>query len=171
LISRGRQPDAFDEEKLMQIHTQAMVHYPIPLEHDADLALDLSPANFRILIVNEDMRSADTLKSTLSGLGYFTTRTAYSARRALLTVEDFAPAVVLLDLELPDMTGYQLAGKLRSHLSSCVRKVPLLAIAELPHFNTPELTRAAGFMGWLAKPVQPMALNALLAQLQTGAWS
>jgi hypothetical protein len=49
--------------------------------------------------------------------------------------------------------------------------VPLLAIAELPHFGTTELTRAAGFMGWLAKPVPPVELNALLGRLQTGAWS
>jgi len=156
----------------MRIHNQAMVHYPLPMEEDqAELASGLAPSNFRILIVNEDMRSADTLKRTLSDLGYFTTCTAYSAKRALLVAEDFAPAVALLDLELPDMTGYQLAGKLRSHLSSCVRKVPLLAIAELHGFGTGELTRAAGFLGWLPKPVEPLALNAILAQLQTGAWS
>jgi len=69
------------------------------------------------------------------------------------------------------MTGYQLAGKLRSHLATCVRRVPLLAIAELPLHGTSELTRAAGFMGWLPKPVEPVALNALLGKLQTGAWS
>jgi CheY-like chemotaxis protein len=160
-----------DEEKLMQIHNQAMLRWNPPLEEDANLASSPAPSNFRILIVNEDMRNADSLKRTLSDLGYFTTCTAYSARRALAVAEDFAPAVVLLDLELPDMTGYQLAGELRSHLSSCVRRVPLLAIAEFPLFGTAELTRAAGFMGWLPKPVEPMALNALLGTLQTGAWS
>jgi hypothetical protein len=49
--------------------------------------------------------------------------------------------------------------------------VPLLAIADFASFGTAELTRAAGFMGWLAKPVEPVALNALLGALQTGAWS
>ena len=155
----------------MQIHSQARFHGHLPLEDDPDLASGLAPSNFRILIVNEDMRSADSLKRTLGDLGYFTTCTAYSARRALAVAEDFAPAVALLDLELPDMTGYQLAGKLRSHLALSVRKVPLLAIAELASFGTAELIRAAGFMGWLAKPVEPMALNALLGSLQTGAWS
>ena len=155
----------------MQIHSQAVLRSHLLANDDADPASGLAPSNFRILIVNEDMRSADSLKQTLSDLGYFTTCTAYSARRALAVAEDFAPAVALLDLELPDMTGYQLAGKLRSHLALSVRKVPLLAIAELPSFGTAELTRAAGFMGWLAKPVEPMALNALLGTLQTGAWS
>lgn len=155
----------------MQIHSQALFHAHLPADDDAELASGPAPSNFRILIVNEDFRSADALKRTLNDLGYYTTCTAYSARRALQVAEDFSPAVALLDLELPDMTGYQLAGKLRSHLSSHVRKVPLLAIAELASVGTAEQTRAAGFLGWLAKPVPPIALNALLAQLQTGAWS
>jgi len=69
------------------------------------------------------------------------------------------------------LTGYQLASRFRSHLSTCVRKVPLLAIAEYSLYGTTELARAAGFMGWLPKPVEPVALNALLARLQSGAWS
>src|SRR4051812_28110490 len=90
----------------------------------------VAPCNLRILIVNEDMRSADSLKRTLQELGYLTTFTAYSARRALVAAADFSPAVAIVDLELPDMTGYQLANKLRSHLKRYVRQVPLLAIAE-----------------------------------------
>jgi CheY-like chemotaxis protein len=155
----------------MQIHSQAMLHGHLPLDDDPELASGTAPSSFRILIVNEDLRSADALKHTLNDLGYFTTCTAYSARRALQVAEDFAPAVALLDLELPDMTGYQLAKKLRSHLSRTVRKVPLLAIAGLPHHGTAELARAAGFMGWLAKPVRPLQLNAMLGRLQPGAWS
>jgi CheY-like chemotaxis protein len=155
----------------MLVHSQAMFRCHLPAEDDADVASALAPSNFRILIVNEDMRSADSLKRTLNDLGYYATCTAYSARRALAVAEDFGPSVALLDLELPDMTGYQLAGKLRSHLSRGVRKVPLLAIAELPMHGTSELTRAAGFIGWLPKPVESVALNALLGKLQTGAWS
>jgi CheY-like chemotaxis protein len=155
----------------MQIHSQATVRRYLPLEDDANAASALAPSNFRILIVNEDMRSADTLKRTLSDLGYMATCTAYSARRALAVAAAFAPSVALVDLELPDMTGYQLAAKLRAHLSMSVRRVPLLAIAEVSTFGTAELTRAAGFMGWLAKPVPHEALNALLGRLQPGAWS
>ena len=132
-----------------------------PVPHSA-----LGPANLRILIVNEDMRSADSLKLTLHELGYFTTFTAYSARRALVAVRDFSPAVALLDLELPDMSGYQLARKLRSHLQGCVRRIPLLAIAERLVSTDAALTRAAGFIGCLTKPVLPLELNRMLRQLQ-----
>ncbi|HET9864211.1 MAG TPA: response regulator, partial [Steroidobacteraceae bacterium] len=141
----------------MQIHSQAMLQWQIPLEVEPERAAELAPSNFRILIVNEDMRSADTLKRTLHDLGYLTTFTAYSARRALVAAVEFSPAVALLDLELPDMTGYQLAHRFRSHLSKSVRQVPLLAVAELSLHGDAELTRAAGFMGCLAKPVPPAA--------------
>jgi CheY-like chemotaxis protein len=155
----------------MQIQNQAMLRWNFPFETEQEPAAELAPSNFRILIVNEDMRCADTLKHTLHDLGYFTTFTAYSARRALVAAVEFSPAVALLDLELPDMTGYQLAGRFRSHLSKSVRLVPLLAVAELSLHGDAELTRAAGFVGCLAKPVPSVALNALLSKLQAGAWS
>jgi hypothetical protein len=52
-----------------------------------------------------------------------------------------------------------------------VRKVPLLAIAELPAFGNAELARAAGFIGCLDKPVPSGALEDLLRKLQAGALS
>jgi CheY-like chemotaxis protein len=129
-------------------------------------ALDFARESLRILIVNEDMRSADALKSTLHELGYFTTLTAYSARRALAAAADFSPSVALVDLELPDMTGYELARRLRSHLRGHVRKVPLLAISEGHAFGLMGLARAAGFIGCLSKPVLPLELNSILRKLR-----
>src|SRR5690242_16699061 len=155
----------------MQINCQAAYNWQIAVQAEPRPASELAPSSFGILSVNEDMRSAGTLKHTLHELGYFTTFTAYSARRALVAALEFSPAVALLDLELPDMTGYQLAHRFRSHLTKSVRLVPLLAIAELSLHGDAELTRAAGFMGCLAKPVPSLALNALLIRLQTGAWS
>lgn len=150
----------------MQTLSIAASHSPSFIPCDPVPGLAAGPANLRILIVNEDMRSADSLKSTLQDLGYFTTFTAYSARRALVAARDFAPAVVLLDLELPDMTGYQLARKLRSHLYGGVRRIPLLAIAERLMPGDAALTRAAGFMGCLTKPVAPLDLDWLLRKLR-----
>jgi len=148
----------------VQTHSALMSSRP-HLASDDMGQLALGPANLRILIVNEDMRSADSLKSTLMDLGYSTTMTAYSAKRALVAAADFSPSIALVDLELPDMTGLQLAYKLRSHLLRWVRQVPLLAIAEKPVFGNIELTRAAGFLGCLTKPVMPLELNEVLRRL------
>ena len=149
----------------MQTHALSAVR--CPLENYAPVSrLALAPGDLRILIVNEDMRCADSLKRTLQGLGYSTTFTAYSARRALVAAADFSPAIALVDLELPDMTGYQLAYELRSHLKGYVRQVPLLAIAESFAFGTLDLTRAAGFIGCLTKPVRPVELESVLRKSQ-----
>lgn len=132
---------------------------PVP----PDLAFE--PNGLRIMIVNEDMHSADSMKRTLSGLGYRATFTAYSARRAIEAAEEFSPAVAILDLELPDMSGFQLAQKLRAHSRRHVRKIHLLAIAERPLFANDELARAAGFIGCLTKPVPRMELHRLMRTL------
>ena len=151
---------------MVQIHSAVASNRRPPVLCEGDIAqFSLTPADFRILIVNEDMQSADSLKRTLRGLGYYTTLTAYSAKRALEAAADFSPSVALLDLELPDMTGFQLAHRLRSHLLSCVRRVPLLAVAETLVFGNRELTRGAGFVGCLTKPVLPMDLNRMLWRL------
>ena len=150
----------------MQIHSAVVSTWrPLELPDEDIQQSSLAPADFRILIVNEDMQSADSLRRTLRELGYYTTLTAYSAKRALQAAADFSPSVALLDLELPDMTGFQLAHKLRSHLRSCVRRVPLLAVAERVASANRELTRAAGFAGCLTKPVMPMELNSMLWRL------
>lgn len=150
----------------MQIHSVAAARPLPPGAYHHAPALSFASENLRILIVDEDMRSAGALKSTLHELGYFTTLTAYSARRALLAAADFSPSIALVDLELPDMTGYQLARKLRAHLRGHVRKVPLLAISERHVSGHVELARAAGFLGCLTKPVRALELNSILRKLQ-----
>ena len=124
------------------------------------------PAALRILIVNQDMRSADCLKGTLQDLGYSTIMTAYSAARALVAAAEFKPTVALLDLDLPDMTGFQLARQFRSHRMESVRRVHLLAVMEQFVVQNADVIRAAGFVGSVTKPVPLLELNALLRKLQ-----
>lgn len=151
---------------MVQTHSAVASNRRPPWICDEEIdQFSLTPADFRILIVNEDTRSADTLTHTLRKLGYYTTLTACSAERALDVAADFSPSVALLDLELPDMTGFQLAHQLQSHLLSRVRRVPLLAVAERLSFGNRELTRAAGFVGCLTKPVKAMELNHMLWRL------
>lgn len=116
----------------------------------------------RILIVNEDMRSAGTLKDTLCGLGYSATMIAYSGKRALAAVSSYSPIIAIVDLELADMSGYSLARSLRGHGDRQVRKLPLIAVAERAEPGTAELARAAGFIGLVTKPITSWRLSGLL---------
>ena len=101
----------------MPIHSALMSSQPaIAPPHEPQL--NLAPADLRILIVNEDMRSADWLKCTLRELGYTTTLTAYSARRALVAMPpaffnaDTRPsalrnAAFTRAVEVPPITSWQ----------------------------------------------------------------
>ena len=130
------------------------------------LWLTPEPAALRILIVNQDMRSADCLRGTLQDLGYSTIMTAYSARRALVAATEFIPTVALLDLDLPDMTGFQLARQFRSHRMESVRRAHLLAVMEPFVIQNADVIRAAGFVGSVTKPVPLLELNALLRKVR-----
>ena len=63
----------------------------------------------RILIVDGDVAAADDLASLLQSRGYGDARAAYTGATALAFAIEFVPTVVLVDLELPDMSGYEVA--------------------------------------------------------------
>ncbi len=158
-------PSAFNHAALEAFRMPITRRGAFQRVHQIPVAPALAHADLRILIVNEDMRSAASLKQTLYALGYRTTFTAYSARRALVAADDFSPTVALLDLELPDMSGFQLAQQLRAHSCSRVRRVSLFAVAERNVFGNNQLASAAGFAGYLTKPVLPLELSGLLRDL------
>ncbi len=111
----------------------------------------------RILIVDDDMDSADALELMLHAMGYSETRVAYSGEAALAIAADFRPGMVLLDLSLLDMTGYHLAQSLRDRAQS--RGVRLFALTSSPAHAGREEARAAGFERYLVKPIASVELS------------
>ncbi len=114
----------------------------------------------RILIVDNDMRSADSLELMLHASGYSETRVAYSGHAALAIAADFQPGVALLDLSLFDMTSYELARSLREQAQS--HDLRLIALTSSPEHAAREQARVAGFERYLIKPVAALNLSALL---------
>jgi len=105
----------------------------------------------RILIVDDDAKAADSLASLLQSSGYGDARVACSGAAALALAVEFLPTVALVDLELPDMGGYELA----RHLSQHPRLQSLRVIALTPYSEHPvrERAREAGVERYLIKPV------------------
>src|SRR4029078_9889907 len=114
----------------------------------------------RVLIVDSDMGSADSLELMLHASGYQETRVAYSGEAALAIAADFQPSMVLLDLGLLDMTGYHLAESLRDRAQS--RELRLIALTSSPEHAAREEARAAGFERYLLKPVTSVDLSNLV---------
>jgi CheY-like chemotaxis protein len=125
----------------------------------------LSTEPVRILIVDHDMRSAESVERMLHASGYSETRVAYSGHAALAIAADFQPSVALLELNLLDMSGYEVARSLREHAQG--NDLRLIALTSSPEHPGRELARVAGFERYLLKPVASADLSGLL-EMQAG---
>jgi CheY-like chemotaxis protein/two-component sensor histidine kinase len=109
-----------------------------------------APSNgVRVLIVDDNHDAAALLASALQMAG-FAAREAADGSEALRLVEVMAPDAVLLDLGLPGMDGFEIAGRLRA-----LPRPPrlLLAISGYSSDSTRDRSGAAGFDAHLVKPV------------------
>ena len=112
----------------------------------------------RILVVDDNTDAANSLAELLRLDGH-EAHTVYSAKGALQCVDTFGPNVVLLDIGLPEMDGYQVAQQIRSR-SSDVRLIALTGYGQTEDMLR---TRAAGFDAHMVKPVDFDALERVIA--------
>ena len=113
----------------------------------------------RILIVDDDVDAADALASLLQAAGYGDTRVAHTGGTALALAVEFVPTVLLVDLNLPDMSGYDVARQLSQHPQ--LQNLRLIALTANSEHPGRELAREAGIERYLIKPVGAAALDEL----------
>ncbi|HEX4674748.1 MAG TPA: ATP-binding protein [Steroidobacteraceae bacterium] len=122
----------------------------------------MKAASRRILIVDDNADAANSLAQVL-GLDGHVTEPVYSAREALSRASSFAPEVVLLDLGLPEMDGYEVARRLRERPEfTAVRMVALTGYGQSENVRR---SWDAGFDDHLTKPIDFTALDRVLAGL------
>lgn len=103
----------------------------------------------RVLIVDDNSQAADVASELLDLYGY-QTAVAYGGQQGLQAAQAFAPHVILLDLGMPGMDGFQVAAELRARPD--LRDVALVAFSAWGDAGTRQRTRAAGFDLHLTKP-------------------
>jgi len=121
--------------------------------------------SLRALVIDDNVNSADSLALLLQLWGH-EVRVAYDGPSALTAAAALRPDIVLLDLTLPDMDGYEVADRLRQ---GQIGEARLVAITGRGLEADRQRSRAAGFDGHLVKPVEPAALRALFEQLSRAA--
>jgi CheY-like chemotaxis protein len=122
-----------------------------------------APQRRRVLVVDDDRDSAESMVLLLRTLGH-DARACYRGEEALAILPHFRPELVLLDIGLPGIDGYEVARRLRE-----TRVGAALVLAAMSGFGTEEdlrRARAAGFDHHLLKPVDAAALRTLLAPRQ-----
>jgi CheY-like chemotaxis protein len=117
----------------------------------------------RVLVVDDNCDSADSMRMLLQIWGH-EARCAYGVDDALAAVQAFEPEVVLLDIGLPGMSGYELARQLRALPQG--QRATLVAVTGYSRAEDRARSAAAGFQHHLVKPVDPAALEALMRGLQ-----
>ncbi len=117
-------------------------------------------APLRILVVDDNQDSADSLAMLLQIDGH-DVATAYAAKTALQRAQSIKPDIVLLDIGLPEIDGYEVARRLREMPE--LNGVRLIALTGYGQAEDRRRTRDAGFDGHLVKPVDLAELNQAIA--------
>ncbi|WP_442497158.1 PAS domain S-box protein [Methylobacter sp. sgz302048] len=114
---------------------------------------------FRILVVDDYADAAESLTMLLQAEGH-AVETADCGLKALERAQAFRPQVVLLDIGLPDLDGYEVARRLRALPET--HDAVLVALTGYGQTEDRERSRSAGFNHHLLKPVNFEKLSALL---------
>jgi CheY-like chemotaxis protein len=114
----------------------------------------------RILIVDDNRDAAESLAMMLSADGH-ETHAVFSSQDALNEAITFLPDMILLDIGLPEMDGYEVARRLR-HLPS-LDQLRIVALTGYGQASDIARAKAAGFDGHLVKPIDFDALARAIA--------
>jgi CheY-like chemotaxis protein len=129
--------------------------------HEVAAALPTRPARGRVMVVDDNVDAADSLADIL-GMEGFEVRACYAGDAALLLARQFRPEVVFLDLNMPGLSGIDLAKALRAEpWGGSIRLVALTGMGQKADL---EATQATGFAAHLTKPA-PTALVVRLASM------
>ena len=113
-----------------------------------------------ILVVEDNARNMALLRDVLRATGYRTLE-ATTGRQALELASEHTPALVLMDIRLPDMAGTEALRLLRAEPRTAT--IPVLAVTAEAMTGDRERLLEAGFDAYLAKPID---IDALLAAVR-----
>jgi signal transduction histidine kinase/CheY-like chemotaxis protein len=114
----------------------------------------------RILITDDNVDAAKTLAMLLR-LGGHAVETAHDGPGAIEKAKDYKPEIMLLDIGMPGMNGYEVCRAIRQH--SWGRQIRMIALTGWGQDQDRQNAREAGFDEHLVKPVDPQALNRTIA--------
>jgi PAS domain S-box-containing protein len=116
--------------------------------------------SLKVLVVDDNHDAADSMSLLVEQCGA-QVRVAYSAREGLETIGAFMPDVVLLDIGMPGMDGYEACRRLRALYGD---RLSVVAVSGWGQESDKELARRAGFDAHLTKPADPQVLAATIAR-------
>ena len=149
--------------------SEFIVRLPIVVEllgepHETNGAGPLPSGKRRILVVDDNESAAKVLGMLLTALGN-EVQTAHDGMTAIDMAEQFQPDIVLLDIGMPKMNGYETAQRIREQPWG--RDMVLAALTGWGQEDDKRRTREAGFDHHFVKPLDPAVLQRFLAECET----
>lgn len=105
-----------------------------------------------ILVIEDHVDNLDLMRYLLGAFGY-TALSAEDGVTGIALAESEGPDLILCDIQLPDIDGFEIARRLKRHAR--LREIPLVAITALAMVGDRERVLAAGFDGYISKPINP----------------
>lgn len=119
----------------------------------------------RILVVDDNRDSATSLAMLLNMALGAETRTAHDGVEAVEAAAEFKPDVVLMDIGLPQIDGYEAARRIREVPSG--KGILIVAVTGWANEEHGQLSKDAAFDGHLVKPIDLDSVTTLLSELQS----
>ncbi len=119
----------------------------------------------RVLIVEDNPLNLKLIRDVLEFQG-FDVVTARSGEEGVEVAATNAPDLILMDLQLPGIGGHEALQRI--HADPRSREVPVVAVTAFAMKEDIERAEAAGFAGYIAKPISVRALPEQLAQFLPG---
>ena len=114
----------------------------------------------KILIIEDNEQNMYLMTFLLESYGYEIVQ-AYNGKDGIRLAKELKPKVILLDIQLPEINGYQVAEEIRK--DSSLTGVPIIAVTSFAMAGDKERALAAGATGYIEKPVNP---DTFVSQLQ-----
>jgi CheY-like chemotaxis protein len=131
----------------------------VAVQGEAERVVPIASGYNRILVVDDNADAAEMLATMLRFDG-IEVQTANDGQQALLAVERFRPDLVLLDIGMPGMSGYEVARAIRSHVLGS--SIVLVAATGWGQEDDRRRARDAGFDDHVTKPVDRAQLMRLI---------
>ena len=123
----------------------------------------------RILVIEDDPASLDLMVYLLKAFGQ-EPLVARDGQEALDVAYRARPDLIICDIQLPRLDGYQVAHALKSH--PALRSIPLIAVTAYAMVGDRDRILGAGFDDYIAKPIVPeLFIKQIQSHVDSGLWS
>jgi CheY-like chemotaxis protein len=117
--------------------------------------------SLRILVVEDNLVNQRLATRLLEKRGYHVA-VAGNGQQALLALEKERFDLILMDMQMPEMDGFEATAEIRKREKANDRRLPIVALTAHAMKGDREKCLAAGMDGYLSKPIRPQELDAVL---------